>query len=153
MNWKIELIPVPVTDADAAKSFYVDRVGFIADHAHRVTPELRFILLTPPGSACSIVIGDGITDMVPGSQRIQVVVPDADAARQHLQDEGVEASDVDETPWGRFVHFTDPDGNQWALQQLVRPVEVDGPSLELGDVIRSVDASGEDGVAGVDPKR
>ncbi len=120
MDWKIELIAVPVTDVDRAKAFYVDQVGFVADHDIPVSEGLRFVQLTPPGSACSIVIGEGITDMTPGSQTgIQVVVPDADAARAHLIEHGVDASAVDEQPWGRFVRFSDPDGNLWALQQLV----------------------------------
>ncbi|MBG6237897.1 catechol 2,3-dioxygenase-like lactoylglutathione lyase family enzyme [Mycetocola sp. CAN_C7] len=120
MDWKIELIAVPVTDVDRAKAFYADQVGFHADHDFLVSDGLRFVQLTPPGSACSIVIGEGITEMVPGSQTgIQVVVPDADAARAHLVGNGIDASDVDEQPWGRFVYFSDPDGNRWALQQLV----------------------------------
>ena len=151
MDWRIELIPVPVSDADRAKSFYVDQVGFTADHDHRVSPELRFIQLTPPGSACSIVIGEGTTDMVPGTQRIQIVVPDADDARQHLIDRGIEASEVDEADWGRFVYFSDPDGNQWALQQIVAPpADGDGAAqAAYDDARRSVDASGEDGTAGL----
>ncbi len=100
-------------------SFYVDRVGFTADHDHQVNESLRFVQLTPPGSACSIVLGTGITEMAPGSQKgLQVVVPDAEAARQHLLDNGVEASEVDVQPWGSFVYFSDPDGNTWSLQQL-----------------------------------
>ena len=120
MDWKIELIAVPVSDVDRAKAFYVDQVGFHADHDYPVREGLRFVQLTPPGSACSIVIGEGITEMAPGSQTgIQVVVPDADAARAHLLEHGVEASEVDDQPWGRFVMFADPDGNRWALQQIV----------------------------------
>lgn len=119
MDWKIELLAVPVTDVDRAKAFYVDQVGFNADHDHRVNENLRFVQLTPPGSACSIVIGEGITDMAPGSQQgIQMVVADAEAARAALIANGVEASDIDDQPWGRFVFFSDPDGNGWALQQL-----------------------------------
>lgn len=119
MDWKIELLAVPVTDVDRAKAFYVDQVGFNADHDHRVNEGLRFVQLTPPGSACSIVIGEGITDMAPGSQQgIQMVVADVEAARASLIANGVEASDVDDQPWGRFVFFSDPDGNGWALQQL-----------------------------------
>jgi predicted enzyme related to lactoylglutathione lyase len=116
-TWKIELIPVPVTDVDRAKAFY-QQIGFNADHDHRVQEGLRFVQLTPPGSACSIVIGEGVTDKTPGSQEIQVVVPDADAARSHLTDAGVEASDLDVQPWGTFVYFRDPDGNRWALQAI-----------------------------------
>jgi predicted enzyme related to lactoylglutathione lyase len=119
MDMKIELVPVPVTDVDRAKGFYVDQVGFTADHDHVVSPELRFVQLTPPGSACSVVLGVGITEMAPGSQKgIQMVVADADAARSELVARGVECSDVDEQPWGRFVYFADPDGNTWSLQQL-----------------------------------
>jgi catechol 2,3-dioxygenase-like lactoylglutathione lyase family enzyme len=119
MEWKLELVPIPVTDVDRAKSFYVDQVGFVADHDHRVTENLRFVQLTPPGSACSIVIGEGITDMAPGSQRgLQVVVSDVAAARGQLIERGVDASEIDEQPWGLFVTFADPDGNTWALQQL-----------------------------------
>jgi catechol 2,3-dioxygenase-like lactoylglutathione lyase family enzyme len=119
MDWKIELIAVPVTDVDRAIGFYRDQVGFALDVDAPVTDELRFVQLTPPGSACSIVIGTGITAMPPGSQQgIQIVVPDADAARAHLLDHGVQASEVDEQDWGRFVFFSDPDGNGWALQQL-----------------------------------
>ena len=117
MDWKIELIPVPVTDVDRAKSFY-EKVGFNADHDHRIHEGLRFVQLTPPGSACSIVLGLGITDMAPGTQQIQVVVPDAEAARQQLVDAGVEASDIDVQAWGNFVYFRDPDGNKWSLQAL-----------------------------------
>ncbi|MEV4639957.1 VOC family protein [Actinoplanes sp. NPDC049548] len=116
-TWKIELIPVPVTDVDRAKAFY-QQVGLVVDHDHRVRDGLRFVQLTPPGSACSIVIGDGITTKEPGTQEIQVVVPDADAARKQLLDAGVDASEVDEQPWGRFVYFRDPDGNSWALQAI-----------------------------------
>lgn len=116
-TWKIELIPVPVTDVDRAKAFY-EKIGFAADHDHRVSEGLRFVQLTPYGSACSIVIGDGITAKAPGTQEIQVVVPDAQAARQQLLDAGVEAGDVDVQPWGRFVRFRDPDGNSWSLQAM-----------------------------------
>jgi len=119
MDWKIELVAIPVADVDRAKSFYVDQVGFHADHDHQVSDELRFVQLTPPGSACSVVMGTGITQMPPGSQKgVQVVVEDAAAARQELISRGVQASEVDEQPWGSFVYFADPDGNTWALQQL-----------------------------------
>ena len=121
MDWKIELLMVPVTDVDRAKSFYVDQVGFHADHDQTVHEGLRFVQLTPPGSGCSIAIGTGISDMVPGSQRgIQMVVADADAARAQLVANGVDASEVDDQPWGRFVYFSDPDGNAWSVQQLPR---------------------------------
>ena len=119
MDWKIELVAVPVTDVDRAKAFYVDQVGFHADHDHQVTYALRFVQLTPPGSACSIVMGTGITEMTPGSQKgLQVVVADVGTARAELIARGVQASDVDVQPWGSFVTFSDPDGNSWALQQL-----------------------------------
>src|SRR5690348_502528 len=118
MDWKIELVAIPVTDVGRAKAFYVDQVGFHADHDHQVTDSLRFVQLTPPGSACSIVLGTGVTEMTPGSQKgLQVVVPDAAQARQHLLDRGVAASEVDVQPWGSFVYFADPDGNTWSLQQ------------------------------------
>lgn len=118
MDWKIELVPVPVSDVDAAKHFYVNQVGFAADHDHRVDETLRFVQLTPPGSACSVVIGEGTTDMVPGTQRIQIVVPSAVEARQHLLDGGVPGvSEVTPLDWGTFVYFSDPDGNQWSLQE------------------------------------
>jgi catechol 2,3-dioxygenase-like lactoylglutathione lyase family enzyme len=119
MDWKIELIFIPVTDVDRAKSFYVDQVGFHADHDYQVSDQVRFVQCTPPGSACSIAFGMGITQMAPGTQRgVQVVVPDAAAARQQLLDNGVSASDVDVQPWGKFVTFDDPDGNGWILQEL-----------------------------------
>jgi predicted enzyme related to lactoylglutathione lyase len=119
MDWKLELVAVPVTDVDKAKAFYTEQVGFNADHDHRVSDEVRFVQLTPPGSACSIVIGTGVTDMAPGSQRgLQVVVADAAAARAELIERGVEASEVQDFPWGKFVYFSDPDGNAWALQQI-----------------------------------
>jgi catechol 2,3-dioxygenase-like lactoylglutathione lyase family enzyme len=120
MDMKLELIAVPVTDVDRAKDFYT-RIGFNADHDHQVTDELRFVQLTPPGSACSIAIGTGVTDATPGSVvGLQVVVDDADAARAHLVERGVEASEVQDFPWGRFVFFADPDGNRWSVQQANR---------------------------------
>ena len=120
MDMKLELVPVPVSDVDRAKAFYVDQVGFDADHDHRISDELRFVQLTPPGSACSIVMGVGITEMAPGSQKgLQVVVDDAQALRDELRAKGVDASDVDKQPWGWFVYFSDPDGNTWAAQQMV----------------------------------
>jgi catechol 2,3-dioxygenase-like lactoylglutathione lyase family enzyme len=119
MDWKIELVPIPVSDVDRAKSFYVDQVGFHADHDHQVSERLRFVQLTPPGSACSVVMGVGITEMEPGSQRgVQIVVSDVAAARQALIEHGVQASEIDVQPWGSFVTFADPDGNTWALQEL-----------------------------------
>jgi catechol 2,3-dioxygenase-like lactoylglutathione lyase family enzyme len=119
MDWKIELVAMPVTDVDRAKAFYVEQVGFHADHDYQVNDELRFVQLTPPGSACSVVLGTGITEMPPGSQKgVQVVVDDVTAARRDLAGRGVEVSEVDVQPWGSFVTFSDPDGNTWALQQL-----------------------------------
>jgi catechol 2,3-dioxygenase-like lactoylglutathione lyase family enzyme len=119
MDWKIELVAIPVTDVDRAKAFYVDQVGFHADHDHQVHESLRFVQLTPPGSACSIVMGVGVTDMPPGSQKgVQVVVEDVEAARRDLLSNGVDASEVDVQPWGLFVTFSDPDGNTWVLQQI-----------------------------------
>jgi catechol 2,3-dioxygenase-like lactoylglutathione lyase family enzyme len=119
MDWKIELVALPVTDVDRAKAFYVDQVGFHPDHDYQVNEQLRFVQLTPPGSACSIVWGTGITEMPPGSQKgVQIVVADAEAARRQLIEHGVDASDVDVQPWGSFVRFSDPDGNTWSLQQL-----------------------------------
>jgi predicted enzyme related to lactoylglutathione lyase len=116
-TWKIELIPVPVHDVDRAKAFY-ERIGFHADHDQQVHEGLRFVQLTPPGSACSIVIGDGITEKTPGTQEIQVVVADAHEARKQLQEAGVPTGDVDVQPWGNFVYFSDPDGNRWSLQAI-----------------------------------
>ena len=116
---KLELVAVPVTDVDRAKAFYVDQVGFHADHDHKVTDDLRFVQLTPPGSACSIVIGKGITEMAPGSQKgLQVVVADVEAVRQALAGHGVKTTDVEVQPWGSFIFFSDPDGNTWSVQQL-----------------------------------
>jgi catechol 2,3-dioxygenase-like lactoylglutathione lyase family enzyme len=119
MDWKLEVVAVPVTDVDRAKAFY-ERIGFHADHDHRVSDDIRFVQLTPPGSACSIAVGTGLSEMTPGTLRgLQVVVGDADAARAALVDAGVESSEVQEFPWGRFVFFADPDGNGWAVQQLL----------------------------------
>lgn len=119
MDWKLELVPIPVSDVDRAKAFYTEQVGFHADVDQTVSDEIRFIQLTPPGSACSISLGKGLVDSAPGSIRgLQLVVDDADAARDHLRAAGVDASDVHEFPWGRFVYFSDPDGNGWAVQQL-----------------------------------
>jgi predicted enzyme related to lactoylglutathione lyase len=121
MDMRLELIPVPVTDVDRAKAFYVDQVGFNADHDHRVNETLRFVQLTPPGSACSITIGEGVTTMTPGSlQGLQVVVDDAEAIRAELAGRGVDVTEVMDLPWGRFVYFSDPDGNAWSIQQIVR---------------------------------
>lgn len=118
MDFKIELIAIPVTDVDRAKEFY-ERAGFNADHDHRVSEDLRFVQLTPPGSACSICIGEGITPAEPGSVKgMQMVVDDAEAARQQLLDAGIEVTEVDSQPWGDFAFFQDPDGNAWALQAI-----------------------------------
>jgi predicted enzyme related to lactoylglutathione lyase len=120
VDWKLELVQVPVSDVDRAKAFYTDTIGFNADHDHRVSDELRFVQLTPPGSACSIAIGTGLSQMAPGSvEGLQIVIDDADAAHAELQSRG-EVSDVQDLPWGRFVFFSDPDGNKWSLQQIVR---------------------------------
>jgi catechol 2,3-dioxygenase-like lactoylglutathione lyase family enzyme len=119
MDWKLELVAVPVSDVDRAKAFYTEKVGFNADHDHRVTEDLRFVQLTPPGSGCSISIGTGLTQSAPGSlEGLQLVVPDIKAARAHLVERGVEVSDIEEYPWGAFVFFSDPDGNRWAVQQI-----------------------------------
>jgi catechol 2,3-dioxygenase-like lactoylglutathione lyase family enzyme len=121
MDWKLELVAVPVGDVDRAKRFYTEQVGFNADHDHKISDDLRFVQLTPPGSACSIRLGVGVTDAEPGSVRgLQVVVDDIEAAHAHLADRGVEVSEVQDFPWGRFVFFADPDGNRWAVQQIVR---------------------------------
>lgn len=121
MDFRIELVPIAVTDVDRAIGFYGERVGWTVDHDQRVSPDLRFVQVTPPGSACSFCFGVGL-EMLPegSSQFIQVVVDDADAALAHLRKRGVECEGVDEQPWGRFVYFADPDGNRWALQQIVR---------------------------------
>ena len=122
MEFKLELVVVPVSDVDRAKAFYVDQAGFNPDHDHKVSDELRFVQLTPPGSACSITIGIGVTDAEPGSvQGLQLVVEDADAAHAELSGRGVDVSDVQDFPWGRFVFFADPDGNRWAVQEIVKP--------------------------------
>ena len=119
MDWKIELIPVPVSDVDRSIAFYRDQVGFNLDHDHRVNDELRFVQLTPPGSACSIAIGEGIGEMPPGSAKgMQLVVADVEAAHAHLTGNGVDAGTIQDFPWGRFVFFADPDGNTWAVQQI-----------------------------------
>ena len=119
MDWKLELVAVPVTDVDRAKAFYTEQVGFNADHDHRVSDEMRFVQLTPPGSACSIAIGSGIMDTPPGSaQGLQMVVSDIEAARAQLVDRGVGVSEIQDFPWGRFVFFNDPDGNGWAVQAI-----------------------------------
>jgi predicted enzyme related to lactoylglutathione lyase len=119
VDWKLELVSVPVSDVDRAKRFYTEQVGFNADHDHTVSDELRFVQLTPAGSACSIAFGVGLTDMPPGSVKgLQLVVPDIEAARAELAGRGVEVSEVQEFPWGKFVFFSDPDGNGWSVQEL-----------------------------------
>ncbi len=120
MDWKLELVAVPVSDVDRAKAFYTEKAGFNADHDHRVSnDEIRFVQLTPPGSACSIAIGTGIVDTPPGSvQGLQLVVTDINAVRAELLERGVEVSGIEEFPWGSFVFFSDPDGNGWSVQQL-----------------------------------
>lgn len=119
MDWKLELVILPVSDVDKAKAFYVDQVGFHADHDHTVSEEIRFVQLTPPGSACSIAFGKGIAKGEPGSVKgLQIVVDDAQVAHDELVGRGVSVSDVQVMDWGRFVFFGDPDGNKWALQEL-----------------------------------
>jgi len=119
MDWKLELVQVPVSDVDRAKAFYVDKVGFAPDQDHTLSDDLRFVQLTPPGSACSIAIGQGLSGMPPGSvEGLQIVVADVAEARAELAGRGVEVSDVQVFPWGSFVFFKDPDGNGWALQEL-----------------------------------
>jgi predicted enzyme related to lactoylglutathione lyase len=119
MDWKLELVIIPVSDVDRAKAFYVDQVGFNADFDQTVSEEIRFVQLTPKGSACSIALGKGLVEGEPGSVRgLQIVIDDADAAHDELAVRGVDVSDVADLPWGRFVYFSDPDGNRWSLQQL-----------------------------------
>jgi predicted enzyme related to lactoylglutathione lyase len=118
MEWKLELVIVPVSDVDRAKAFYVEQAGFVADHDHVVTDELRFVQLTPPGSACSIAIGTGLTESAPGTAQVQLVVADIEEARAQLVARGVDAGEVQVFPWGSFVFFQDPDGNRIAVQQI-----------------------------------
>jgi predicted enzyme related to lactoylglutathione lyase len=119
MDFKLELVAIPVSDVDRAKAFYVDKAGFNPDHDHRVSDEMRFVQLTPPGSACSIALGTGVTDAVPGSVKgLQLVVSDIDGARAELAGRGVDVSEISDFPWGRFVFFSDPDGNGWAVQEI-----------------------------------
>jgi catechol 2,3-dioxygenase-like lactoylglutathione lyase family enzyme len=119
MDWKLELVSIPVSDVDRAKAFYVGKVGFHLDHDHQVNDEIRFVQLTPPGSACSIALGTGLSDAAPGSVRgMQLVVSDIRAAHAELVERGVEVSEVQEFPWGHFVFFSDPDGNAWSVQQI-----------------------------------
>ncbi len=119
MDWKIELVAIPVSDVDRAKAFYTEKAGFNADHDHTVSDDLRFIQMTPPGSACSITFGKGMVETPPGSvQGIQMVVADIHAARAELVERGVDVSDVQGFPWGKFVFFSDPDGNGWSVQEI-----------------------------------
>jgi catechol 2,3-dioxygenase-like lactoylglutathione lyase family enzyme len=119
MDWKLELVVIPVSDVDRAKEFYAEKVGFHADHDQRVNEKIRFVQLTPPGSACSIALGEGIVEGVPGSVKgLQIVVSDIYAAHDHLVQGGVEVSEVQVLDWGSFVYFNDPDGNRWSVQQL-----------------------------------
>jgi catechol 2,3-dioxygenase-like lactoylglutathione lyase family enzyme len=121
MDWKLELVILPVSDVDRAKAFYTEKAGFHADHDQRVSDTLRFVQLTPPGSACSIAIGQGLTNAEPGSVKgLQMVVPDAEAARAELIAHGLEVGEVQNFDWGRFVFFSDPDGNQWSVQEITR---------------------------------
>ena len=119
MDFKLELIPIPVSDVDRAKAFYTEQAGFNADHDHRVNENLRFVQLTPPGSACSISIGEGIVDSPPGSAKgLQLVVEDIEAARDELNGRGLDVGEIQEFPWGKFVFFSDPDGNSWSVQEI-----------------------------------
>jgi catechol 2,3-dioxygenase-like lactoylglutathione lyase family enzyme len=119
MDWKLELIAIPVSDVDRAKAFYTEKAGFNADHDHIVSDEIRFVQLTPPGSACSIALGKGVIENEPGSAAgLQMTVSDIEAARAELVGRGVEASDVQSFPWGSFVFFSDPDGNKWSVQEI-----------------------------------
>jgi catechol 2,3-dioxygenase-like lactoylglutathione lyase family enzyme len=119
MNWELQLVAIPVSDVDRAKEFYVEKLGFNPDHDHRVSDDVRFVQLTPPGSACSIAMGEGVVDTPPGSVKgMQLVVSDIEAAHAQLVERGVEVSDVQQFPWGSFVFFSDPDGNGWAVQAL-----------------------------------
>jgi catechol 2,3-dioxygenase-like lactoylglutathione lyase family enzyme len=119
MDWKLELVVIPVSDVDKAKAFYTEKIGFVADHDHTVSDEIRFVQLTPPGSACSIAFGRGLTDAPPGSVKgLQVVVADVAAARAELIQRGLEVGEVQNLDWGSFIFFSDPDGNSWSVQQL-----------------------------------
>ena len=122
MDYKLELVTLPVSDVDRAKSFYVDQLGFNADHDHRVSPELRFVQLTPPGSGCSIAIGEGLTPAEPGSVRgMQLVVKNIEVAKRELTERGADVGEINDLPWGRFLFLKDPDGNDWAIQEIQVP--------------------------------
>ncbi|HWE69347.1 MAG TPA: glyoxalase superfamily protein [Acidimicrobiales bacterium] len=119
MDWKLELVALPVSDVDTAKAFYTEKIGFNLDHDHQVSDDLRFVQLTPPGSACSISIGQGLSEATPGStQGLQLVVSDIVAAHAELTGRGVDVGEIQEFPWGRFIFFADPDGNGWAVQEV-----------------------------------
>ncbi len=119
MDWKLELVAIPVSDVDRAKAFYTEQIGFNADHDHIVNEQIRFVQLTPPGSACSIALGTGIVEGEPGSAAgMQLVVTDIEAARSELAERGVDVSEIQDFPWGRFVFFNDPDGNRWSVQHI-----------------------------------
>lgn len=119
MDWRLELVFVPVSDVDRAKAFYTEKLGFNADHDHTVSDKIRFVQLTPPGSRCSIAVGKGLTDAAPGSLKgLQLVVDDIEVAHNQLRDRGVEVSGIQDLPWGRFVFFSDLDGNKWSIQQV-----------------------------------
>lgn len=134
MDFKLELIGVPVTDVDRAKAFYVDQAGFNLDHDHTVSEDIRFVQLTPPGSACSIAIGNGLTQLTPGAlDNLQVVVSDIHQARAELAGRRVDVSEVDVQPWGSFVSFSDPDGNRWAVQQLPDYAQALGGSGDVNE--------------------
>jgi catechol 2,3-dioxygenase-like lactoylglutathione lyase family enzyme len=121
MDWRLELVVVPVSDVDRAKAFYTEKLGFNADHDHTVSDKIRFVQLTPPGSGCSIAVGKGLIDTAPGSLKgLQLVVDDIEVAHNQLRDRGVEVSDIQDFPWGRFIFFSDPDGNGWSVQQVPR---------------------------------
>ena len=119
MDWKLELVAVPVSDVDRAKAFYVEKICFNPDHDHTVSDAIRFVQLTPAGSGCSIAIGKGLTSAAPGSvDGLQLVVKDIEAAKAELAERGLDVGSIQDFPWGRFVFFADPDGNRWAVQQL-----------------------------------
>jgi catechol 2,3-dioxygenase-like lactoylglutathione lyase family enzyme len=119
MDWKLELVAVPVSDVDRAKAFYVETIGFNPDHDHKISDDVRFVQLTPPGSGCSIAIGKGLTGAKPGSvEGLQLVVGDIEAAKAELASRGLDVGAIQDFPWGRFIFFADPDGNRWAVQQL-----------------------------------
>ncbi|HEY8301744.1 MAG TPA: glyoxalase superfamily protein [Jatrophihabitans sp.] len=119
---RLELVIIPVSDVDRAKGFYVDKAGFVADHDQRVDASLRFVQLTPPGSACSIAFGEGITAAEPGSVKgLQLVTADIETERAGFLERGLDPGEVQDLPWGRFLYFSDPDGNSWSVQQIVRP--------------------------------